>query len=39
VKDQVDTVGMPTTLGSVLFRDYLPDRDATVTTKLKQAAP
>jgi len=37
VKDQVDTVGMPTTLGSVLFEDYYPDQDATVTTKLKAA--
>jgi amidase len=37
VKDQIDTVGMPTTLGSVLFRDYLPDQDATVTTRLKEA--
>jgi amidase len=37
MKDQVDTVGMPTTLGSVLFKDYFPDQDATVTTKLKQA--
>lgn len=37
VKDQVDTVGMPTTLGSVLFRDYFPDQDATVTKKLAAA--
>jgi amidase len=37
MKDQVDAVGMPTTLGSVLFADYVPDRDATITTKLKAA--
>ncbi len=37
MKDQVDTVGMPTTLGSVLFADYLPDQDAVVTAKLKAA--
>lgn len=37
IKDQVDTVGMPTTLGSVLFENYFPDQDATVTTKLKEA--
>jgi len=37
MKDQVDTVGMPTTLGSVLFKDYFPDQDATVTTRLKEA--
>lgn len=37
VKDQVDTVGMATTLGSVMFADYVPDQDATVTAKLKSA--
>jgi amidase len=37
LKDQIDAAGMPTTLGSVLFRDYYPDRDAFVTTKLKDA--
>lgn len=37
MKDQVDVVGTPTTLGSELFRDYFPDQDALVTTKLKAA--
>lgn len=37
VKDQVDTVGMPTTLGSQLFADYVPDQDATVVRRLKEA--
>ncbi len=37
LKDQMDAVGMPTTLGSVLFKDYHPDRDALVTTKLREA--
>jgi Asp-tRNA(Asn)/Glu-tRNA(Gln) amidotransferase A subunit family amidase len=37
LKDQVDVKGMPTTLGSVLFKDYFPDRDAFVVEKLKQA--
>jgi len=37
VKDQVDTVGMPTTLGSRMFADYVPDRDATVVRRLKEA--
>jgi amidase len=37
VKDQADAVGMPTTLGSVLFKDYYPDRDAFVVDKLKKA--
>src|SRR4029434_10260260 len=29
--------GMPTTLGSVLFKNYYPDRDAFVVEKLKRA--
>jgi amidase len=37
LKDQVDARGMPTTLGSILFKDYYPDRDAFVTEKLKKA--
>src|SRR5262249_43964521 len=37
IKDQADAKGMPTTLGSVLFNDYYPDRDAFVVAKLKKA--
>jgi Asp-tRNA(Asn)/Glu-tRNA(Gln) amidotransferase A subunit family amidase len=37
IKDQVDAKGMPTTLGSVLFKNYHPDRDAFVVEKLKKA--
>ena len=37
VKDQADVKGLPTTLGSVLFKDYYPDRDSFVVEKLKQA--
>ena len=37
VKDQFDVQGMPTTLGSILFKDYFPDRDAFVTAKLRRA--
>ncbi len=37
MKDQGDAAGMPTTLGSVLFKDYYPDRDAFVVDKLKKA--
>ncbi|MEX0805120.1 MAG: amidase family protein [Candidatus Binatia bacterium] len=37
MKDQGDAKGMPTTLGSVLFKDYYPDRDAYVVEKLKSA--
>jgi len=36
-KDQADVKGMPTTLGSVLFKDYYPDRDSFVAEKLKRA--
>ena len=36
-KDQGDVKGMPTTLGSVLFEDYYPDRDCFVAEKLKGA--
>jgi Asp-tRNA(Asn)/Glu-tRNA(Gln) amidotransferase A subunit family amidase len=28
---------MPTTYGSVVFKDFIPMRDATIVTKLKQA--
>src|SRR5215472_4604424 len=37
VKDQADVAGMPTTLGSALFKDYRPARDCFVAAKLKQA--
>jgi amidase len=37
VKDQADVKGMPTTLGSLLFKDYFPDRDSFVADKLKRA--
>ena len=37
LKDQADAKGMPTTLGSLLFKDYHPDRDAFVVEKLKKA--
>jgi Asp-tRNA(Asn)/Glu-tRNA(Gln) amidotransferase A subunit family amidase len=37
IKDQADCAGMPTTLGSLLFKDYYPDRDAFVVAKLKRA--
>ncbi len=37
IKDQADAKGMPTTLGSVLFKNYYPDRDAFVVEKLKKA--
>lgn len=37
IKDQGDATPMPTTLGSLLFKDYYPDRDAFVVDKLKKA--
>jgi Asp-tRNA(Asn)/Glu-tRNA(Gln) amidotransferase A subunit family amidase len=37
LKDQMDAKGTPTTLGSVLFKNYYPDRDAFVAEKLRQA--
>ena len=37
LKDQIDADGMATTLGSVLFKNYQPGRDAFVTRKLKDA--
>jgi Asp-tRNA(Asn)/Glu-tRNA(Gln) amidotransferase A subunit family amidase len=37
MKDQGDVKGMPTTLGSVLFRDYMPRNDAFVVAKLRKA--
>ena len=38
VKDQADVKGMPTTLGSVLFKDYYPDRDSFVAENLRKRA-
>ena len=37
IKDQADVKGMPTTLGSILFKDYFPDRDCFVAEKLAAA--
>ena len=37
LKDQIDVKGMPTTLGSVVFKDYHPDKDAFVVEKLRAA--
>lgn len=37
LKDQMDARGTPTTLGSVLLKDYFPDRDAFVVEKLRRA--
>jgi len=37
LKDQMDAKGMPTTLGSILFKNYYPDRDSFVAEKLRKA--
>ncbi len=37
LKDQVETIDMPTTYGSALFADFMPDRDATIVTRMKDA--
>ncbi|MCW5687509.1 MAG: hypothetical protein KIT76_03070 [Pseudolabrys sp.] len=37
IKDQIDVDGMATTMGSLLFKDFRPGRDAFVVGKLKQA--
>ena len=37
IKDQADVKGMATTMGSVLFKDFRPNRDGFVVDKLKRA--
>jgi amidase len=37
VKDQVETMDMPTTYGSAAFKDFVPNRDATIVVRLKKA--
>ena len=37
VKDLVPTEGIRTTWGSLIFKDHVPDKDATVVARLKQA--
>ena len=37
VKDEIDTAGMPTTLGTLVFKDYRPTRDAFVIERLRTA--
>lgn len=37
MKDQVETADMPTTYGSVVFKEFIPQRDATIVTRLKKA--
>lgn len=37
VKDQADVAEMPTTMGSVLFKDHYPRRDCFVAARLREA--
>ncbi len=37
VKDQADAKGMPTTLGSIVLKDYYPGKDAFVVARLREA--
>src|SRR6202162_919512 len=37
LKDQMDAKGMPTPRGSILFKNYYPDRDSFVAEKLRKA--
>jgi Amidase/Short repeat of unknown function (DUF308) len=37
VKDEIDAAGMPTTLGTLVFKDYRPPKDAFVIDKLRKA--
>jgi amidase len=37
LKDQVETHDLPTSYGSVLFEDFVPERDATIVTRLRGA--
>lgn len=37
LKDQIETKGVPTTFGSVAFREYIPEKDAFVVRRLLEA--
>jgi Asp-tRNA(Asn)/Glu-tRNA(Gln) amidotransferase A subunit family amidase len=37
LKDQVETSDMPTSYGSVIFEDFVPQREATIVIKMKEA--
>lgn len=37
LKDQIDARGMATTLGSVLFKNFYPDKDAFIVEKMRRA--
>ncbi len=37
LKDQIETKDMPTTFGSAIFKDFIPQRDATAVKRLEAA--
>ena len=37
IKDQVETAGIPTTHGSAIFADHVPDRDDAIAARLRAA--
>jgi Asp-tRNA(Asn)/Glu-tRNA(Gln) amidotransferase A subunit family amidase len=37
IKDQVETSDIVTTFGSAVFKDFVPQRDATIVTRLRKA--
>lgn len=37
IKDQIDTRDLSTTYGSILFKDFIPQRDATIVAKMRNA--
>ena len=37
IKDQIETNGLNTSFGSILAKDYVPDRDASLVQKLREA--
>jgi amidase len=37
LKDQVETSDMPTSYGSAVFKEFVPEREATIVTKMKKA--
>ena len=37
LKDQIETIDMPTTYGSAIFKDFTPQRDATAVKRLEAA--
>ena len=37
IKDAIDTAGIPTKRGSKIFEDFVPEKDATAVTRMKDA--